>query len=125
MEASRLGSGSLGDRLLGNFILLGLIASVVITLYFTFSPRQHLGYLGPLFFFIFLVVFTTVGIILGEKFRVFTKPDRIYTQDASETFSKKIYWLIGPQLTGYMIGLAFTIVLFKGVFHYSILMGRG
>jgi hypothetical protein len=48
--------------------------------------------------------FTGVGMCIGEWFRRFTHPDWISTSGAVETFKAKVFWLMGPQAIGALIG---------------------
>jgi hypothetical protein len=62
--------------------------------------------------------FTTIGVHLGDAFRRFVKPDMIFTSGAVETFKTKIFWLIGPQFIGWIIGYMATSGFMKNVLGY-------
>ena len=45
-----------------------------------------------------------VAYLLGDAFRRFTAPDAFLTTGAWDTFGKKIFWLVGPQVIAMAIG---------------------
>ena len=63
-----------------------------------------LGFWGLTATFVFGTLFTGVGMCIGEWFRRFTHPDWISTSGAVETFKAKVFWLMGPQAIGALIG---------------------
>jgi hypothetical protein len=67
---------------------------------------------------LFGTFFTTIGVAAGDAFRRFVKPDAIFTSGAFKTFKAKIFWMIGSQCIGWLIGFMATQGFMKNVFGY-------
>jgi Tetratricopeptide repeat len=58
---------------------------------------------------------------IGNAVRKFIKPDAYFTHGNSDAFKKKVFWLVGPQWTGFF--LAWAAVLFLGQ-HFAVGAGK-
>ncbi|MGN5224530.1 hypothetical protein [Aeromonas veronii] len=86
------------------FVIAGLLfLALTINIAWT-GKAPWLGFWGQTATFVFGTLFTGVGMCIGEWFRRFTHPDWISTSGAVETFKAKIFWLMGPQAIGALIG---------------------
>ena len=81
-----------------------------------FSPRSPYGFFGSIIIIIAGTFFTTVGALLGEKFRDFAAPDVIVAKDTGDMINKKIFWKIGPQCIGWFIGFLATNGLLSSIY---------
>ena len=70
-----------------------------------FSSDVRIGFLGWLAFVFFGTIFITIGSFLGALFRDFVMPDMYMTSGVSDAFNKRIFWAVGPQFIGGLIGL--------------------
>jgi hypothetical protein len=100
-----------------NFIIC-LIIMVIYAVGAIFSPKFHYGFFGVVILFVAGTLFTTIGVIIGEKFRDFTMPDTISASGAGDMFTKKLFWKMGPQAIGWFIGLMAVNGLLKTIFGY-------
>ncbi len=89
-----------------------------ITLLAIFSPKSHLGFFGNIALLISGTIFTTIGVFVGDAFRRFVMPDAYFTTGAVDTFKKKIFWMIGPQCIGWLIGVIACNGFMKNVLGY-------
>lgn len=99
-----------------NLSIICISIAFLITLYITFSPKFHLGFFGLIAFFLISSIFTTIGMIIGDIFCRFAKPDIFISSGISDTVNKKIFWMFGPQFIGWIIGYTFGFNLLKNVF---------
>jgi magnesium-transporting ATPase (P-type) len=81
---------------------------IVITLVSAFSSKSHLGFFGYIALLLSGTFFTSLCVVIADVFRHFTKPDMFLSSGAMETFKTKIFWMIGPQVIGWIIGIICT-----------------
>ncbi len=54
--------------------------------------------------------------ILGEKLREFSMPDGFYAHGMIDCLREKLFWRIGPQITGIMLGQIVAWLIFYFLF---------
>lgn len=91
------------QRLLKSFLIC-LSLFVVLTVMMIFSSRIHIGFMGDLSALIFGTLFTSCGVVIGDMFRRFVMPDLVFASGSFDMLCKKVFWLIGPQAIGWLIG---------------------
>jgi hypothetical protein len=84
------------------FATLFLLVATIHSLWTGASP--HLGFWGHFWFFVIGSLFSSLGMMAGELFRRFTQPDLLLADGAQEMFKKKLFWKVGPQLIGGIVG---------------------
>lgn len=84
---------------------------LIFTLLSIFSSRVHLGFFGNVALLVVGTIFTTIGVFIGDSFRLFVMPDLISASDSVDMFKKRVFWKIGPQVIGWIVGL----IAFKGM----------
>jgi hypothetical protein len=82
------------------FICFGIFLLITIGLVFS---RYHLGFFALLATLIFGTLFTSVGVILGDMFRRFIHPDILIAESSTDMFKKRVLWMVGPQIIGWII----------------------
>lgn len=89
-----------------NFIL---VISVALLVYFKGDSdvpgESEIGFWGSLAFIVVATLILTIGSFVGGLFANFTRPDAILTSGAGDTFIKKIFWMVGPQIIGAVIAI--------------------
>ncbi|MGE5621523.1 MAG: hypothetical protein ACM3VY_00710 [Candidatus Bathyarchaeota archaeon] len=90
-------------------ICFGIFAA--ITGIAVFSSKIHLGFFGYFAMLVFGTLFTTLGVSLGDAFRRFTRPDVLVAADSVDMFRKRVFWKVGPQAIGWIIGF----IAFQGM----------
>ncbi|MEH6459728.1 hypothetical protein [Chitinimonas sp. JJ19] len=93
---------------------------LVITGMSVFSSRVHIGFFGYVAMLVFGTLFTGTGAFLGDMFRHFTRPDLIWSSSSFETLKAKIFWLVGPQVIGWIIGFIGFQGMMRNVLGYYI-----
>jgi hypothetical protein len=91
----------------------------IITLISVFSPKVHLGFFGNISLLLSGTFFTTIGVALGDLFRRIARPDLFLSSGAMETFKTKIFWTIGPQVIGWIMGYICTSGFMGNVLGYK------
>lgn len=91
-----------------------------ITLLVVFSSKVHLGFFGNIALFLSGAIFTTIGVVIGDAIRHFVAPDAFLSSSATETFKTKIFWMIGPQVIGWIIGYIAANGFMKNVLGYAL-----
>jgi hypothetical protein len=76
----------------------------VITLISVFSPKVNIGFFGNVALLLSGTFFTTIGVALGDLFRRIARPDIFLSSGAVESFKTRIFWAVGPQFIGWIIG---------------------
>lgn len=84
-----------------------------------FSPKVSLSFFGYIAYPLACTFFTTIGVVIGDAFCRFTKPDAFLSSGATDTFKQRIFWLIGPQFIGWFIGIIATNGFMKNVLGFS------
>lgn len=98
------------------YFLISYVLSAVLTTTQAFSKTNTYGISEHVYFFIATGIFVGSFAYVGKLFRDFVMPDTIVTSGATDTFKQKIFWLIGPQVIGAVIGLIATHGLHKTLF---------
>ena len=82
---------------------------LIIVMTMVFSSKPGLGFFGDLAALVFGTVFTGIGVVIGDAVCRFVRPDILIASDGTDMFKKKVFWIIGPQIIGWIIGyIAFT-----------------
>lgn len=89
-------------------LLICFALMTCLTLMMLFSSKVHVGWLVYPALLIGGTFFTTLGVVIGDGLRRFTKPDIIFAGDGVGLFKQKVFWLIGPQVIGWIIGMIAT-----------------
>jgi hypothetical protein len=98
------------------YLLISYALSVVVTLTQAFSKTNTYSFIEHVYFLGATGVFVGSFAYVGKLFRYFVMPDAILTSGAGDTFKQKIFWMIGPQVIGAVIGLIATHGLHKTLF---------
>lgn len=94
---------------------------MVVTIHSVWTgSAPYLGFWGHFWFLICGTFFSSLGMMGGEYFRRFTMPDLIAARDATEMFSKKMFWRVGPQMIGGAIGLMACSGVMKNFLGYTL-----
>lgn len=97
---------------------LFILVSTMYSLFTGGSP--HLGFWGHFWFFVFGSLFLSLGLMGGELFRRFVKPDILIANGAQDMFKQRLFWKVGPQLIGGVIGIIACSGFMKNVLGYYI-----
>ena len=90
-----------------------------ITLYVLFTTNHHLGFMWYVLTFVIGSICTGTGVVAGEAFRRFVHPDVLLASNSLDMFGKRIFWLCGPQVIGWVIGLwIYQTVMMKFGYYY-------
>lgn len=108
------------DRVLKLFLICFSIA-LLLTVIMVLSSKSHLGFFGNFAFLIAVSFFTTIGVVIGDTFCRFTKPDIFLSSGAGDTFKQKIFWMVGPQSIGWFIGYMATTGFMKNALGYNLI----
>jgi hypothetical protein len=95
---------------LGIFLGLTLVAIC--------SAHIHAGFLDYMALLMTGTICTTVCVFVGDEFRRFVRPDAYFATGAVDTFTKKIFWKIGPQCIGWFIGVMVTSGFMTNILKY-------
>lgn len=93
---------------------------LALTLVAVFSSKVHLGFFGNIALLLSGTFFTTIGVVIGDAFRHFAMPDAFLSSGAMETFKTKIFWMIGPQVIGWIIGIIATKSFMANTLGYAM-----
>lgn len=70
------------------------------------DPNNHLGFFGNLLFFILGSGLGYLGALVGDMLRKFVMPEFVFTSGGfGQLFKTKLFWLIGPQCIGIIVGV--------------------
>lgn len=98
------------------YITLTFISVIALLILAAFSKGGSIAFTQYIYYIFAGTFFIGTGIFLGKLFRDFTQPDAFLTSGAVDTFKTKIFWMIGPQVIGAIIGLIATEGLEKNIF---------
>lgn len=98
------------------YLLISYALSVIVTATQAFSKTNAYSLIEQVYFLVATGIFVGSFAYLGKLFRDFVMPDAILTSGAADTFKQKIFWMIGPQVIGAVIGLIATHGLHKTLF---------
>lgn len=96
----------------------------LITIVAAFSSGVHLGFFGFIALFIAGSIFTTIGVVIGDVLRNVAMPDAYLTSGFADSIKKKIFWAIGPQAIGWIIGIMATNGFMQNYLGYDMQNGR-
>ncbi|MGR6424488.1 hypothetical protein ACUZ8Y_15795 [Aeromonas veronii] len=90
---------------MARYPVIATLFFLVITIYSLWTGSSpQLGFWGHIWHFAFGSLFTSLGLMGGELFRRFTQPNMLFADGAQEMFKKKLFWKVGPQLIGGVVG---------------------
>ncbi len=96
----------------------------VITIVAVFSSKVHLGFLGYIALFIAGSFCTTIGVVVGDVLRRMAMPDAYLTTGFADSIKKRIFWSVGPQVIGWLIGFIATNGFMQNSLGYDMKNGR-
>lgn len=103
------------------YLVIAAALFFLITLNLIWTGKApHLGFWGYVCTLVFGTLFTAGGMMLGELFRRFAKPDIIVVDGSQSLFGQKLFWLVGPQAIGALGGFIAFQGFMKNVLGYLI-----
>lgn len=99
-----------------HYLLASFGLSLAITISRIFSKVDSLGILEHVYYFISTGFFVGTFAFLGKLVRDFVMPDAIVTNSAMDSFKQKLFWSVGPQVIGAVIGFIATEGLHNNLF---------
>jgi hypothetical protein len=96
-----------------NWAVWAIILSIVMIIFVEFPNSP--GFFSKVFAVILGTVLGTIGAIIGDAIRKFAIPDSIFTGGGITSLVKaKLFWKIGPQTIGVLIGVFFGVSIALG-----------
>ncbi|QGN36318.1 hypothetical protein [Klebsiella oxytoca] len=88
------------------YFILAFVLSLIIVLFNLFTPTGKIyGFWHGVKILFWLTVGPGVGMLIGAFIRQWLIPDAIYTREGTiGIFKAKIFWAIGPQSIGWLLG---------------------
>lgn len=99
-----------------HYLLASFGLSLVISITRIVSKTDSLSLLEHIYFFVATGLFVGSFSYLGKLVRDFVMPDAIVTTSAVDSFKQKLFWSIGPQVIGAVIGFMATQGLHNNLF---------
>ena len=84
--------------------VLAIVADVIVVGFFTLQIGSKVGILASILFFIVALIFGYFGIKVGLFFRKILCPDYVIGT-TSGVMKARIFWAVGPQLIGLIVGI--------------------
>ena len=95
----------------------------VLTVVGIFSSKVHLGFFGFIALFLCGSFFTTVGVVIGDLLRKMAMPDAYFTTGFADSIKKRVFWAVGPQVIGWIIGLIAMNGFMQNILGYDMQRG--
>ena len=112
------GAGSTGNvELKKAAIIWGVASSILAALPLIFNNSPIVlgaSFLAKCVAFVVAAPLGLVGAMIGDAFRKFAAPDFVFTSGMGAMVWQKIFWLIGPQTIGCMVGVGLGAALVLG-----------
>ena len=89
------------------YALICFVIALLCCIGMWFQP-QEIGFWGGILFIIFATIFTTIGVFIGDALRRFAMPDAFFSTGFVDTIKQKVFWGVGPQLIGWIVGIVVT-----------------
>lgn len=103
------------------YLVIAAVLFLLITLNLIWTGKApHLGFWGYVCTLVFGTLFTAGGMMGGELFRRFAKPDIIIVDGSQSLFGQKLFWLVGPQAIGALGGFIAFQGFMKNVLGYMV-----
>lgn len=99
-----------------HYLLASFGLSLILTITRIASKTEPLSLLEQIYFFVATGFFVGSFAYLGKLVRDFVMPDAIVTTSAVDSFKQKLFWAIGPQVIGAVIGFMATQGLHNNLF---------
>ncbi|MGL5488622.1 MAG: hypothetical protein ACRDC6_20355 [Shewanella sp.] len=86
------------------YLIICFLLVLSMALLTIFKSNVELGFWGWIAFILSGTLFMTIGSFIGGVFLSFVRPDAYFTSGAMDAFYKRIFWSVGPQFIGGLIG---------------------
>lgn len=101
--------------------IIATIASLIVTIYaFCNGVWPHIGFWGHLWTFIIGSLFLSLGMMAGELFRRFAQPNQLRANGTMKMLEKRLFWKVGPQFIGAIVGGSAVDSFMQNVLGYYI-----
>lgn len=100
------------------YLVVSCLLVVVFMVFALVKDTVTLGVLGWFAFLLSGTFFIGTGALLGALFLDFVRPDVYLVQGAVDSFYKRIFWTVGPQVIGGLIGFMATKGFMANVLGY-------
>ena len=97
-----------------------IVISIILGVLYAAFPDEKLyvGFFGRIGIFILATIFAYVGTLVGDYLRKIAIPDSIITTGGmSQILKEKLFWFIGPQCIGAIIGGACGSTIITYIFY--------
>ncbi|XAG82173.1 hypothetical protein MRN14_06160 [bacterium 19NY03SH02] len=105
------------------YLIISFVLMFVMMLVTVFNSHVSVGFLGWLAFLVSGTLLTGTGAFIGRLFLDFVRPDIYLTTGAVDAFYKRLFWSIGPQFIGGLIGFMATQGFMSNVLGYAQFSG--
>lgn len=105
------------------YLILSFVLMLLMFLATVFNSHVAVGFWGWVAFLFSGTLLTGTGAFFGRLFLDFVRPDVYLTSGAVDAFYKRVFWSIGPQFIGGLIGLMATQGFMANVLGYSQFSG--
>lgn len=107
-----------GEAGISTEILIWSATVFIITIFVVWNAGpptfQPAGFFAKLFAVILGTVFGVGGVVIGDVARKFARPDAFFSSGMVDTIQTKLFWMLGPQLIGMVIGIRVGIEIVIG-----------
>ncbi|EMA4783579.1 hypothetical protein U3C50_003346 [Providencia rettgeri] len=98
------------------YMIIAFVISAIVVIYNWISPAGHIyGIWSGIKFFVAMGFCTGLGMFIGNALRLAAMPDYITTREGMVgLLQAKLFWAIGPQVIGWIVGLIPVYKFFYG-----------
>lgn len=101
----------------GTVVIWGIASVAVAIFMITFNDSGMVlraGFMAKFFAFVVGSILGFIGAMIGDAICRFARPDAVFTQGFSGLVFAKLFWILGPQLIGLVVGTLLGISLVLG-----------
>lgn len=96
--------------------LFYIALSIIVGIFAAKSMQGNFGFMARFFAFFLGTILAYVGTFIGDILRKIAAPDAFFSSSMMDTLKTKLFWFIGPQVIGALIGGGCGVGLIKMLF---------
>lgn len=89
---------------ISGYVIFYAVVAIVLGVAGAAGAKQ-VGIISRIFIFIFGTAGAFCGAFVGDWLRKIAMPDSIITSGMADTLKQKLFWFIGPQMIGEILGM--------------------